>query len=189
MIALPDAVNDFLFHCRVEKNLSKLTLQAYKSDLNQFGDFLSTHQESIDIEKIDKHVLRKYLQRLLDANKAKTVKRKIASLKALFNFLEFEDKIAGSPFRKMKVKIKEPLQLPGVLTLEEIKTLFQAVYKIKQECNDRSAYAYKTIVRNSVVLELLMATGIRVSELCNLKKNNVNLDQKYIQVFGKGRRE
>jgi integrase/recombinase XerD len=184
-----DIITDFLFHCRVEKNLSIHTLKAYKLDLNQFTDYLSVNGMIMDIEKIDKHILRNYLEKLLETSKIKTVKRKIATLKALFTYLEFEDRISVSPFRKMRIKIKEPLQLPGVLSLNEIKTLFRTVYKVRQACGDCTSYTYKSIVRDIVVLELLFATGIRVSELCNLKKVDVNIEQKYIQVNGKGSRE
>jgi integrase/recombinase XerD len=184
-----DIITDFLFHCRVEKNLSIHTLKAYKLDLNQFTDYLSTNGMIVDIEKIDKHLLRNYLEKLLETSKIKTVKRKIATLKALFTYLEFEDRIAVSPFRKMRIKIKEPLQLPGVLTLNEVKALFQSVYRIRKTCKDRTSYTYKSIVRDIVVLELLFATGVRVSELCNLKRVDVNIDQRYIKVNGKGSRE
>jgi integrase/recombinase XerD len=141
------------------------------------------------MKKIDKQILRGYLQQLHETGKVKTVKRKIATLKAIFTYLEFEDRISVSPFRKMRIKIKEPLQLPGVLTLNEIKTLFQTVYKVRRACSDAATYTYKSIVRGIVVLELLFATGIRVSELCNLKKIDVNIEQKYIKVNGKGSRE
>jgi integrase/recombinase XerD len=189
MYKYEDIITDFLFHCRVEKNLSSHTLKAYKMDLEQFVNYL--HQTEIvpDIEKIDKLILRNYLQKLLDSSKIKTVKRKIATLKAFFTYLEFEDRIAVSPFRKMRIKIREPLQLPGVLTLKEIKNLFRTVYKIRHSCSDFTSYSYKSIVRDIVVLELLFATGIRVSELCNLRISDVNIEQKYIQVNGKGSRE
>ena len=189
MVRLKKIVTEFLFHCRVEKNLSINTLKAYLQDLNQFTYYLSQKEKVVDIEKIDKKILRNYLKQLIEGNKVKTVKRKIATLKALFNYLEFEDIISINPFRKMRVKIKEPLHLPGVLTLNEVKTLFQAAYKVKHECEDRGTYYYKSIVRDIVALELLFATGIRVSELCNLKKGNVNIEQKYIQVSGKGSKE
>lgn len=180
---------DFLFHCRVEKNLSAHTLKAYELDLNQFKHFVSKNGKAINIELIDKHKLREYLQRLQETGKIKTVKRKIATLKALFNYLEFEDKIAVNPFRKLRIKIKEPLVLPGVLTLDEIKTLLQTAYKTRQECMERDTYTYKSIVRDIAVIELLFATGIRVSELCHLTMDHVDLEQKYIQVNGKGNRE
>ncbi|UCH96046.1 MAG: tyrosine-type recombinase/integrase [Candidatus Aminicenantes bacterium] len=189
MRELEKVMTDFLLHCRVEKNLSSHTLKAYQLDLNQFFTYLSVKGKVMDMKKIDKQILRDYLQQLQETNKVKTVKRKIATLKALFTYLEFEDRIEVSPFRKMRIKIKEPLQLPGVLTLNEIKTLFRTVYKVRRACSDSTIYTYKSIVRDIVVLELLFATGIRVSELCNLKKVDVNIEQKYIQVNGKGSRE
>jgi len=189
---LENAVHDFLFHCRVEKNLSSHTLKAYQLDLNQFVRFVSANGKAVDICGIDKQKLREYIQRLQETGKVKTVKRKIATLKALFNYLEFEDKIAVNPFRKMRIQIREPLVLPGVLSLEEVKTLFKLVYRAKRECEDRGTrgtYTYKSIVRDIAVFELLFATGIRVSELCHLKKAHVDLDRKYIQVNGKRSRE
>lgn len=189
MDALNKLITDFLFHCRVEKNLSSHTLKAYQLDLNQFTRFVSVNGKAVDILRIDKQKLREYLQRLQETGKVKTVKRKIATLKALFNYLEYEDKIAINPFRKMRIQIREPLVLPNVLTLEEVKELFQIVYRAKRECDDRGTYTYKSIVRDIAVLELLFATGIRVSELCYLKKEHVDFDRKYIQVNGKRSRE
>jgi integrase/recombinase XerD len=186
---LEKITGDFLFHCRVEKNLSSHTLKAYKLDLRQFDAYLSGKRKTMGIKEIDKHILRDYLRELEENNKIKTVKRKIATLKALFNYLEFDDIIGVNPFRKMRIKIKEPLQLPGVMTLDEIKTLFQAIYKVKNEYEDCEGYSYRSIVRDIVALELLFATGIRVSELCTLTKVNVNMEQRYIQVNGKGSRE
>lgn len=182
-------VDGFLFHCRIEKNLSAHTLKAYTLDLKQFSEYILALAEPVEIKKIDKQVLREYLQWLMEKNKVKTVKRKIATLKALYNYLEYEDIIPANPFRKMRIKIKEPLHLPGVMTLEEIKKLFREVYRVKQTYENNSTYTYKSIVRDIVVMELLFATGIRVSELCNLAKDHVSIGQKYIQVNGKGSRE
>lgn len=189
MKELDKLIKDFLFHCRFEKSLSTHTLKAYQLDLEQFARFLSSNGSPPGIGDIDKKILRKYLQQLQETHKIKTVKRKIATLKALFNFLEFDDKIPDNPFRKMRIKIREPLILPGVLTLEEVKDLFQTVYRLKRRCEDPDSYAYKSIVRDVAVLELLFATGIRVSELCFLTRANVNLDQGFIRVNGKGSRE
>jgi integrase/recombinase XerD len=186
---LQEVINDFLFHCRVEKNLSEHTLKAYKLDLKQFREYLTTHKSANKIEHIDKHLLREYIEQIMAVNKVKTVKRKIATLKALFSYLEFEDRIVVNPFRKMRIKLREPLQLPRVMTLEEIKTLFQVAYREKREYTDHSIYSYKCVVRDIVVLELLFATGIRVSELCNLKKEHVDLKDRFIKVNGKGSRE
>lgn len=186
---LNEAVEDFLIHCRVEKKLSTHTLKAYSLDLKQFANHLTSRQKPLEIDKIDKKILREYLQQLVESSKTKTVKRKIATLKALFNYLEFEDRIGVNPFRKMRIKLKEPLVLPGVMTLLEVKSIFHIVYRERQEYSDHTTYTYKSIVRDIVVLELLFATGVRVSELCNLQTRHVNIEQKYIQVNGKGSRE
>ncbi len=189
MNELEKLIKGFLFHCRVEKHLSAHTLKAYELDLKQFVQFVSTNGKAVDIRRIDKSKLREYLQRLQETGKVKTVKRKIATLKALFNYLEFEDKIAVSPFRKMRIKIREPLVLPGVLTLEEVKQLFRIVYRARRECEDPDSYIYRSIVRDIAVFELLFATGVRVSELCHLKREHVDLERRHIQVNGKRNRE
>ncbi len=182
-------IAEFLFHCQYEKNLSHHTLKAYRLDLNQFTGYLASNNIPQNIEAIDKQQLRDYLQLLLKKNKIKTAKRKMATLKALFNYLAFEDNIAINPFHKIRLKLKEPLILPKALTLSEVKSLFQCAYKKKQQCKKHNSYSYKNTVRDIVVLELLFATGVRVSELCSLKIQNVSIAQKYILVTGKGYRE
>jgi len=189
MAQISKLITSFLSHCRFEKNLSPHTLKAYQLDLAHFSRFLSTRAKEPTIKKIDKTVLREYLHHLQGHRKIKTIKRKIATLKALFNYLEYDDQIAINPFRKLRINIKEPLTLPRVLTLPEVKALFEAAYKKKNQVKDPTTYTDQAIIRDIVVLELLFATGIRVSELCYLKIQDVNLEQKYIQVKGKGNRE
>jgi integrase/recombinase XerD len=189
MEQLDKVVTDFIFHCRFEKTLSPLTLKAYQLDLNQFLNFVSTQRTAIEVQQIDKHLLREYLQVIQGSIKDKSVKRKIATLKALFNYLEFEDRIVVNPFRKMRIKIREQLNLPRILTLEEITTLLKTVYHLKNGCSRLNTYQYQTLMRDIAVMELLFATGIRVSELCGLKVENVSFEQQYIRVLGKGNRE
>lgn len=183
------SVDDFLFHCRFEKNLSDNTLKAYSLDLKQFSHFVFTENKITSIRQIDRQLLRQYLKKILISNKVKTVKRKLATLKALFNYLEFDDRITVNPFRKMRIKIKEPLNLPKVMTLYEIKTLFKTLYDFRASSKKNGYYSYKALIRDIVVLELLFATGIRVFELCNLARNDVNIEQNFINIRGKGNKE
>src|SRR3989339_758542 len=108
---LMKVVKDFKFHCEFERNLSKKTLQAYEIDLNQFQQYQD--YKNLDMSEFDKYKLKDYIQSLYELNlKAKTIKRKVAVIKAFFTYLEFDEIILISPFRKMRISIKEPKTLP-----------------------------------------------------------------------------
>ena len=185
---LEEGIQEFLFHCRFEKNLSDKTLKAYNLDLHQFREYIRKNNYSAELLKIDKNVIKKYLQNI-STGKPKTVKRKIATIKALFNFLEFEDEISVNPFRKIRIQIKEPLQLPNVLSIQEVKQIFRIVYQLKFSALKKNSYKYMELVRDIAVLELLFATGIRVSELCSLRMEHIDLKTGTVKVLGKGNKE
>lgn len=182
------ASEDFIFHCRFEKGLSSKTIQSYSSDINQFVDFLHSNSHSINLIEIDKFVLKKYLQLLSDW-KPKTIKRKIATLKALFNFLEFEDEIKVNPFRKIRIQIKESKTLPSVLNISDVHKIFKSAYNNRDRVSSQESYTFKEITRDIAILELLFATGIRVSELCSLEAKNISPNFASILVLGKGNKE
>lgn len=185
---LEKVIQDFKFHCKFEKNLSNKTMEAYSIDLNQFEQF--KEYKSLDINKFDKHKLKDYIQNLYELDfKAKTIKRKVAVLKAFFTYLEFDEIILISPFRKMRISIKEPTTLPKTMELKEIVKILKFLYKIKESFNDKNLYSYKVIVRDIVIIEILFSTGMRVSELCNIKLNNINLQAGIIKIKGKGDKE
>lgn len=185
---LKEVIKDFKFHCKFEKNLSNKTMEAYTIDLNQFEQFKD--YKNLDIKEFDKHRLKDYIQSLYELDfKAKTIKRKVAVLKAFFTYLEFDEIILVSPFRKMRISIKEPTTLPKTMELKEIVKILKFLYKIKESFNDKNLYSYKVIVRDIAVIEILFSTGIRVSELCNIKLNNINLQAGIIKIKGKGDKE
>jgi integrase/recombinase XerD len=184
---IQESINEFIFHCQYEKNLSGKTIKAYKIDLKQFLEFQNII--TLDIEDIDKYILKTYIQNLFDKNlKEKTIKRKLATLKAFFNYLEFDEQIIVNPFRKIKVSIKEPKRLPKTLSIREIKKLLTYVYKIK-ETIDKEIYSYKALVRDTLILELLFATGMRVSEVSNLNVTDIDPRTNTIRIIGKGDKE
>lgn len=189
MVNTEDAFLHFLTYCKVQKNLSSKTLKAYSIDSKQFLDFLAKYEDIKDVKDINKEVLRSFLQSLSDEYKIKTIKRKIACLKAFFNYLEFEDIIPINPFRKLKIKLKVPFNLPTVMTLSEVEALLKTVYNLIDNTSTQNTYTYKALLRDVAVLELLFATGLRVSELCTLKKNEVNIEDAYVKVSGKGEKE
>jgi integrase/recombinase XerD len=186
---LQEAVSQFLFHCRYEKNLSPKTLKAYSIDLRQFTEYLAGHLEIATLPAVDKTALRAYIKSLFGPLKEKSVKRKVATLKALFHFLEREDAIVVNPFRKMEVRIKETRRLPRTIPLADLKRLFKHLYRLKQDHPDRNSYAYKALVRDIAVLEILFATGARVAEVCNLRDEDVDLKKGRVKILGKGGRE
>src|SRR3954451_5905804 len=186
---LQEAVSQFLFHCQYEKNLSPKTLKAYSIDLRQFREYLATHLAVTALPAVDKTALRAYIKSLFGPLKEKSIKRKVATLKALFHFLEREDTIAINPFRKMDVRIKETRRLPRTIPLTDLKRLFKHLYRLKSDHPDRESYAYKALVRDIAVLEILFATGARVAEVCHLKDEDVDLRKGRVKILGKGGRE
>jgi integrase/recombinase XerD len=188
-MTLKEAIEQFLFHCRYEKNLSPKTLKAYSIDLRQVSEFLEANLPATQLEAIDKVALRLYIKTLFTGLAEKSVKRKVASLKALFHFLEREDLIAINPFRKMDVRIKETRRLPRGVSLPDLKRLFQHVYQVKGTTPSPTAPSYRALVRDIAVLETLFATGARVAEVCHLRMEDVDLTQGRIRILGKGARE
>ena len=124
MDTIIEAKESFIFHCKFEKGLSPKTIESYNLDIRQFIEFLNKESHSIKLAGIDKIILKEFLQ-IISTKKPKTIKRKVATLKALFNFLEFEDEITVNPFRKMRIQIKEPQKLPSVLTIADVNKIFR----------------------------------------------------------------
>jgi integrase/recombinase XerD len=188
MINLQDAINDFLNHCHIEKVLNSKTLKAYKIDLTQLLSFVESKEGAININSITKAELRVFLKEISHL-KPKSIKRKIATVKAMFNYLEFDEKILSNPFRKIRINIKEVKALPKVMDIDEIKKILRIAYLKIDEIKSKKSYSYIEAVRNVSVIESLFATGARVSEIANLKSNNINLRDSSILIRGKGNKE
>lgn len=119
--------------------------------------------------------------------KPKTVKRKIASVKALFHYLEYKDIIDHNPFSKILIHFREPVILPKTIPLHTVETFLSTIYKQRE--NAKTSYLKRNALRDAAVAELLFATGMRISELCSLKINDVNLYDGTILIYGKGNKE
>jgi integrase/recombinase XerD len=188
MLSLTQAIKDFIRHCRYEKNLSSKTLKAYDTDLVQFHSFLLKRNLPTDLTAISKFELRLFLESLSHL-KPKSIKRKMASLKAMFNYLEFDEQIESNPVRKMRIKIKEPKMLPKVMELKEIGKILKAAYKCKREITSPESYSFLEALRNIIVIELLFSTGARVSEIANLKADDISLTTGEVVINGKGKKQ
>jgi integrase/recombinase XerD len=187
MNSLQQAIDNFLQHCRYEKNLSEKTNYFYNLDLIQFKSFVSSNSYPDVIQEINKHHLKHYL-REISGWKIKTVKRKIASLKAMFNYLEFEDIITINPIRRIRISLKEAICLPKALNKHEIRAMLNEAYKAISDV-PKSKYAYLEKVRNAAVIELLFSTGARVSEIANLKLDDLDRKSGALMLKGKGNKE
>jgi integrase/recombinase XerD len=187
MKTIQTTLAEFIAHCKFEKSLSEKTLKAYSIDLMQFTKFLLVKNLPLNVAEITKSEIRGFLESI-SSLKPKSVKRKIATIKAMFNYLEFENKIPVSPLRKMRIRIKEPYRLPKVMSIQDVNAIFKCAYKQKNILNiDR--HSYLEYFRNIVVIELLFATGSRVSEIANLKEENIDLDLGSVTIRGKGNKE
>lgn len=176
-------MKNYLSYCQNQKRLDAKTLKAYRIDLTQFEAKISVEA----LLEITPDLLESYIADLHQKYKPKTVKRKIASLKAFFHYLEFKDQIDRNPFSKIHVKFREPVILPKTIPLHTVETLLSVIYKqsrmAKTDCQK------KNTLRDIAVVELLFATGMRISELCSLKINDINLQDKNILIYGKGGKE
>lgn len=177
-------IKRYLQHCKFEKGLSEKTLKAYQIDLHQFTDYVDNN-----IWCCSKELLQEYLSSLHSKYKIKSVKRKIASLKAFYNYLEDERIVMLNPLRKTRIKLHEPFLLPKTIPLNTIEWLLRCAYARKQALTTTSSYQYANCLRDIAVLELLFATGMRVSELCSIKSNTIDLRNGTIKIYGKGAKE
>ena len=185
---LLQSVNDFAAHCKIEKNLTTKTISAYKTDLLQLNLFLNENHLPKEISLISKTELRSFLDSISHL-KPKSIKRKVASIKALFNYLEFEDILFSNPMRKMRISFKEPKQIPKVMDMSEVTRIFRAAYTTRNAAKDIDAQLYIEAIRDIAVIELLFGTGARVSEIANLTSRTINLDSGLIKIDGKGNKE
>ena len=176
-------ISNYLEYCKTQKRLDEKTLKAYLIDLKQFSELTSCEE----ITLITPETLETHIAQLHQQYKPKTVKRKIASLKAFFHYLEYKDIIEYNPFNKIQVRFREPVILPKTIPLHTIEAFLSIIYR---QCHHaKTAYQKRNALRDAAVIELLFATGMRISELCALKNNDVNLFDGTILIYGKGDKE
>lgn len=179
MFDLSSQITDFLNNCKNRRALNANTLKAYSIDLQQF----SQHVNGI----YGKESICDYLTFLHNNFKPKTVKRKIATLKAFTHYLLIEDIIETNPFDKIETTFREPIILPKTIPLNVIDNILKAAYSELEAATTN--YKYKAILRDTTVLELLFATGARVSEICHLTPSNIDFSNHTIKIYGKGAKE
>ena len=176
-------LTNYLEYCQKQKRLDEKTLRAYRIDLTQFFN----HVQLTDILEVTPEILENFIAELHQTYRPKTVKRKIASLKAFFHYFEYREIIEQNPFNKIHVKFREPVLLPKTIPLHIVETFLSTIYK--QQSYAKTAYQKRNALRDAAVIELLFATGMRISELCSLNAENVNLYDRTVLIYGKGSKE
>lgn len=174
---------DYLEYCQYQKRLDAKTIKAYRIDLTQFVQQIPADT----ISAITPSLLETFIAKLHQTYSPKTVKRKIASVKAFFHYLEYREILEKNPFSRLQIKFREPMILPKTIPLPTIEVFLSTIYK--QRTSARTSYQRKNALRDAAVIELLFATGIRISELCSLQMYNVNLQERTILIHGKGSKE
>ncbi len=162
-------IGEYLEYLELEKGLSQNTLDAYRRDLEFFSDFLGVN----DIRSIDRLMINSYIRTLKEQKYAPTsIIRKVASLRGFFKWASSIGIIGKNPASTLE-QPKVPQKLPKVITVKEIEEMLH---------NNLTPLQH-------VIMELLYSCGLRVSELVNLKLNDIDLASKYIRCFGKGSKE
>jgi integrase/recombinase XerD len=167
--------DQFTNHLRVERGLADNTIEAYSRDLTKFLQFLEkTKLSPFDVAQEN---IMDYIATLQGNLSVRSTARNLSALKMFFRFLVSDGKIKGNPARRLGVP-KLPQRLPEVLTVHEVEILIsQPDVSIHQGQRDKT------------MLELLYATGLRVSELVGLRVSNINLEAGYVRTVGKGSKE
>ena len=182
MDQLSNSISEYLKICETIKKLNSKTIKAYRTDLSQFHTFMLSQEDFTE-----KTALNSFLALLHQKYKPKTAKRKIAALKAFFHYLVYEELLPQNPFEKLNVKFREPQVLPRIVPNAIIEIFLRTMYEQKKLAP--TAYKYNSILRDIAVIELLFATGVRVSELCSLTPSQIDFTTYKIIINGKGSKE
>ena len=175
-----DALNKFLRYLKLEKQYSIHTSTNYKRDINQFEKFLNEQYDYLlnDIGKVSQAVIREYLSTMIISGiSRRSVARKLSALRSFFKYLFRQGDIQKTPTDNISApKLNKPL--PKFLTIKEIDRLVNAI--------DRDTITGKRIY---ALIEVLYSTGMRVSEVVNLKHEEIQWQDGIVRVIGKGKKE
>lgn len=176
---LQEIINVYITFCTEQKTLSTKTTKAYQTDLRQFADYTNSI--------FDREHIQSYITQLHRSFKPKTAKRKIATLKAFTHYLMVQDLISANPFDKIETSFREPILLPKTIPFNIISAILSSAYSSLKVC--QTDYSRKCVLRDIAVLEILFATGARVSEICTLTPGAMDLENHMLKIFGKGSKE
>jgi integrase/recombinase XerD len=174
---MDDLINDYLHSLKVERGLSDNTIISYRQELRRLNDYL-TKAKITDVKKIDRYTILDYLNELKKTGRARSSSiHTISSLRKFFKYLLIVDKIEVDPMVNIDPP-KSAHHLPSVLTTEEVEKLL----KVPNTSDPLG-------MRDRTILEVMYATGLRVSELIALNLNELHLEMGLIETIGKGNKK
>jgi len=169
----------FIEYLRVEKNYSIHTLKAYKTDLNNFQEFLVDSNFNVKIENVDYRIIRLWIVKLVNEKISnRTINRKVSSLKTFYKFLIKTNTIKSSPLIAHS-PLKQPKKIQVPFSKEEINNLLD---------NDYFKDNYSGVLKKTIII-FFYFTGVRRIELISLKLSDVDLDSSILKIYGKRNKE
>ena len=174
-VGMDDLADQYINYLRVERGLADNTVLAYSQDLNRFFRFLESH--SLSPLKVTQNRISEYVSMIGNELSARSVARNVSAVKMFFRFLATEGKIERSPARLLESQ-RLSRRLPGTLTPREVERLIS-----QPDLSNPKGQ------RDRAMLEILYATGLRVSELVSLELLSINLEAGYLRTLGKGSKE
>src|SRR5437588_7045777 len=184
---LNDSIQAFLNHCQFERNFSNHTVKAYRLDLSQFNRFALQRSKSNGVREVDRSLIREYT-RTLHHYKPRSQRRKLAAVKSLFGFLEREGFVESNPAKNLRLDIRLGRILPRTVSLSTLQAFFRELYA-NRDRRVRQASCSALAIRDIALFEVMFSSGMRVSEISNLRMATVDLDRRAILVRGKGNKE
>lgn len=169
-------INNFIEYLKYQRNYSDFTCNNYKKDLNEYNSFILSNK--INYKNMDYNEAKEYVIYLNKKNDAKsTISRKLSSLRTFYKYLVLNNKVESNPFLLVSSPKKEK-RIPKFINYNNMEEILN-VPNIKT----------KEGQRERVILEVLYASGVRVSELINIKLKDIDFSNKNILIFGKGSKE
>jgi len=180
LISIPVEIQSFLDYLKFERRYSAHTIRSYQDDLRQFGEYLKKDYDEILIVKTDHVTVRSWLAQLKENDiSAKSINRKISSLKSFFKYHLKAGTITQSPMGKI-ISPKISKRLPVFIKEEDTSKLISASLIATEDWKSLNTH---------LLVTLFYGTGMRLSELVNLKENQVDFSRRQLKVLGKGNKE
>ena len=170
-------LKEYLIYLKIERGLSDNSIKSYSYDIQNFLSFINKYNRKLSLNQCDKQFMQEFIYKISKNINSRSQARLLSSLKSFFNYLVFEGYINVSPMELIESP-KIVSKLPDVLSIEEVKLLIK-----NSELNKNHG------VRNSAILETLYGSGLRVSELTNLKLSDIHYSEKLLLIHGKGNKE